>query len=73
MSQRPAPDDGTFDVSASVRGGCTENYRLHGRFRDAQRDRFDATLEICFVGGQCDFTDCVGCRDFAVEGTRLPD
>ena len=73
MSQRPAPDDGSFDVSVSVRGGCTENYRLHGRFRDAQRDRFDATLEICFVGAQCDFTDCVGCSNFAVEGTRLPD
>ena len=64
MTQRPAPDDGNFDVRGVNEGLCNEEYRLTGRFTNAERTRWTATLQITFTdqanGFFCGLTNCNG-------------
>ena len=71
MAQVPAPDDGRFSVESRVDGGCTEIYRLSGQFDEGSLDLWSGTLSVCFEGPQCGFTDCTGCTQFEVRGSRL--
>ena len=56
----------TFSASASVAGGCTENYGINGSFTTT--DSFSATVTASFVGGANCF-DCVD-QTWTITGTR---
>ncbi len=72
MTQNPRPTDGTFDVQARIEGGCTEVYRLQGRFTGP--DTFEATFTATYTdsdGVSCALGGCANQR-LEVTGTRVP-
>ena len=65
MTQSPAPEDGTFDVTVTIPGTCDETYRLAGSFQD--EDQWTGTFSRTLRG------DCFDCTDGTVDqvqGTR---
>ncbi len=72
MTQTPRPTDDTFDVEARIEGGCTESYRLQGRFTGP--DTFEATFTATYTdtdGISCTLGGCANQR-LEVTGTRSP-
>jgi cysteine-rich repeat protein len=72
MEQDPVPDDGTFNVSRTIPGGCEEVYSLRGQFDDPEGNQWSATLNVVFInndGFSCLLSGCVN-RSFQVTGTR---
>ncbi|MEE2789743.1 MAG: hypothetical protein VX589_20550 [Myxococcota bacterium] len=70
MIQRPAPNDGTFDVSGVIPGDCDETYRLRGQFSDPERNRWTGTLTVGFNGLTCGLTNCAFQR-IELVGNRI--
>ena len=70
MTMSPAPPDLVFTVEGEHLGGCSEFYQLSGAFDNVAYERWSGTLEVCFEGPDCGFTDCTGCRSFPIVGTR---
>ncbi len=73
LTQAPRASDGTFDVSATVMGGCDEIYRLQGTFIDDST--FEATFSAEFIERspmECDALGLDPCtnQSWMVTGTR---
>lgn len=73
LGQVPAPVGPDFDLqSGPIVGGCTENYRLQGRFSDP--NTFTATFSASYTdtdGFSCLLGGCGG-YSLMVTGTRRP-
>ena len=75
LSQMPRPEDGSFSATATIQGGCREDFVLTGTFSDASRTDWTGNLELCFTqtdGISCQLTtDCQGgCFDYPVSGVE---
>ncbi|MFT5355828.1 MAG: hypothetical protein ACI9KE_003047 [Polyangiales bacterium] len=72
MTQSPRASDDTFSVQTEVGGGCTETYRIEGRFVDA--DNFEGTWSAQYTNtnlmiDECALSGCVN-QSAPVTGVR---
>lgn len=77
LTQTPIPQDGTFNATATISGGCQENFRLSGTFTDRSRSEWRGELELCFIETDmvsCSLTTECGpgsCFNYPVSGQRV--
>ena len=69
--------DGNFNATATISGGCQEDFRLSGAFTDNTRSEWSGELELCFIetdGVSCQLTTECGpgsCFNYPVSGQRV--